>query len=359
MEVIQTHQTIAEYCDSLKRKTLFINRDYQREPGVWPPSAQSFFIESILRGFPIPKISLFAKTDRITRKTVREIVDGQQRTLAIRAFFDGRLRLSRTLDYDRAAGRTYDQLDDDLKDRFLTYSLNIDEFVATSREEIREVFRRINSYVVALNAEEHRHANWQGDFKWYVYHLSKDLDQQLHRVGVFTERQLVRMRDMKLFAELTHALIHGITTTTKAKLDRLYKEHDSTFDSAKHYSDWIQKACNRLFDMPNLWRTALVKPYSCYSFLLAVIHAVHDVPTLRLSLGSGGFSLASNDTIQTRLLDLLGPVEDKDDKGVYREFVKATLSKTNVEIHRTTRALVCLDALRHDGGETFGAQSAR
>lgn len=355
MEVIQTHQTIAEYCDSLTRQTLIINRTYQRQAGVWPSPAQSFFIESILRGFPIPKISLFAKTDRVTRTTIREIVDGQQRTLAIKAFYDGKLRLSRTLDFPQAAGLTYEELDPKLQDAFLAYSLNIDEFVATTPNEIREVFRRINSYVVALNAEEHRHATWQGSFKWYVYHLSTSLDEPLNKVAVFSERQLVRMQDMKLFAELTHALINGITTTNKGKLDRLYRDYDSSFGLAETYNIWIHEACDRLFDMPKIWDTDLVKPYSCYSFLLAAIHAVHDVPELRGSLGSGGFALASIDVTQSRLLDLLGAIEDKDDDGIYGDFVRATLSKTNVEAHRAARAVTFLDALRSDGGTTFSS----
>ena len=321
------------------------------------PAAQSFFIESILRGFPIPKISLFAKTDRITRQTIREIVDGQQRTLAIKAFYDGKLRLSKTLELAEAAGRTYDQLDSELQDRFLSYSLDIDEYVATSREEIREVFRRINSYVVALNAEERRHATWQGDFKWYVYHLSQALDRQLLQVGMFTERQLVRMQDMKFFAEITHGLLHGITTTSKLTLDRLYRDYDSSFEHLDLYTRWIHEACDRVFDMPKTWGTALVKPYSCYSFILAAIHAVHDVPQLRPSLGVGGLHLAPTQEIQNRLLDLLSAIEDKDEAGMYGTFVKATMSKTNVQAHRAARAVVFLDALRSDGGPSFGSHA--
>ncbi len=357
MKVIPTRMTVAEYCDSLTRQTLIVNPTYQRQPGVWPPAAQSFFVESILRGFPIPKISLFAKTDRLTRQTIREIVDGQQRTLAIKKFYDGKLKLSKNLELADAAGRTYDQLGSALQDCFLSYSLDIDEYVATNPDEIREVFRRINSYVVALNAEEQRHATWQGDFKWYVYHLSRDLDDKLLRVNVFTERQLVRMQDMKVFAEITHGLIHGIKTTTKRSLDSLYKDYNSTFDSSDQYTDWIREACNRIFTMPKIWGTALVRPYSFYSFVLAAIHAVHNVASLRTLLGAGGFNIAANNDIENRLLDLLNSVEDKDDTGVYGEFVKATMSKTNAQAHRIARTKIFLDALRSDGGRTFGTQS--
>ena len=353
MQIVPTNMTIAEYCESLDRKTLYVNLKYQRSNKVWPVAARSFLIESILLGFPVPKISLFAKTDRISRRTVREIVDGQQRTTAIHAFFNGSLRLSRTIDFDRAAGRTYEELDSSLQDRFLSYPLAIDEFVNTTEKDIREVFRRINSYVVTLNPEEQRHARWQGAFKWYIYRLSSSFDDRMSAVGVFTERHLVRMQDMKLFAEVTHALDKGVTTTNKKSLDQLYERNDSEFNQGKEYSGLISEAVNQLFEMRRLWNTPLVKPYSTYSFLLAMIHAKHDVPSLRLSLGDGGGQLATNEETEDRLLGVLDALEDKDTTGAYGRFVRATMSQTNVKRQREARARLFLDALRADGGETF------
>jgi hypothetical protein len=353
MQIVPTNMTIAEYCESFDRKALRVNTTYQRSNKVWPLAAQSFLIESILKGFPIPKISLFAQTDRISRKTVREIVDGQQRTTAIYAFYNGDLRLSRTIDVDEAAGRTYDELVPHLQDQFLTYSLAIDEFVNTTEREIREVFRRINSYVVALNPEEQRHARWQGDFKWYIYHLSSTFDDQMSEVGVFTKRQLVRMQDMKLFAEVTHALNEGFMTTNKRHLDRLYEHNDERFDQAEQYSKWISDAVERLFDMHRLWKTPLVKPYSTYSFLLAAIHAEHDRSKLRPSLGQGAVELAATEETEGRLLGVVDALENKSTTGPYGQFVKATISQTNVKRQRETRARLFLDALRADGGETF------
>lgn len=171
MEIVQTTFTVADYCERLKKNDIIVNWKYQRSSKVWPSQAQSFLIESILLGFPVPALYLFQKTDRISRRTVREIIDGQQRTVAVRAFYDGDLRLSKTLEFEEAAGRTYFELDHRLQERFLSYGLDVSLFVNTEEEEVREVFRRINSYEVPLNAEEQRHAQWQGEFKWLIYHL--------------------------------------------------------------------------------------------------------------------------------------------------------------------------------------------
>ena len=353
MLIVPTNMTIAEYCQSFDRNELIVNSTYQRSNKIWPLAARSFLIESILLGFPIPKISLFARTDRISRQTIREIVDGQQRTAAIHDFFNGTLRLSKTIDFEGAAGLSYPELDPELQDSFLAYSLAIDEFVNTTDAEIREVFRRINSYVVALNPEEQRHAEWQGHFKWYIYHLSSMSDTVLSAMGVFTQRQLVRMQDMKLFSEVTHALIEGIMTTNKRLLDQLYRRNDDRFPSADQYGSWIAAALEQLLDMRRLWGTPLVKPYCTYSFLVAAIHAAQDVPALRAFLGPGAVSLAPAEATQDRLLGVVDALEDRDTTGPYGPFVRATLSQTNVKQQRLTRASLFFDALRADGGNIF------
>lgn len=353
MQIVPTNKTIAEYCEALNQNTLRVNPTYQRSHKVWPLAARSFLIESILLGFPIPKISLHLQTDRISRQTIREIIDGQQRTTAIHDFYRGELRLSRTIDFDAAAGRTYNELEPNLQHRFLAYSLGIDEFVATTESDIREVFRRINSYVVTLNPEEQRHARWQGAFKWYIYHLSRSCDDRLSDVGVFTDRQLVRMQDMKLFAEVTHALKHGFRTTNKKLLDQLYNHNDGDFLQAEQYTTWISEAVGRLFEMRRLATTPLVKPYSTYSFLLSVIHAEHDIEELRPSLGPGAISFAPRRETENRLLAVVDALEDKTTTGPYGDFVRATLSRTNVKEQREIRARLFLDALKSDGGATF------
>lgn len=86
-----TNMTVAEYCASMERKEIIVNKDYQRSDKVWPDVARSFLIKSILLGFPIPKIYLHSITHLKTRQTIKEIVDGQQRSRAIYDFFYDKL----------------------------------------------------------------------------------------------------------------------------------------------------------------------------------------------------------------------------------------------------------------------------
>src|SRR5262245_51394389 len=113
--------TVADYCKAMEQREIVVNPEYQRSDKVWPDTAKSFLIETILLGFPIPKLSLHQKVDLKSRKTVKEIVDGQQRSRAILDFYQGALRLSRSLDTLSAVGRTYEELEEEQKASFLNY----------------------------------------------------------------------------------------------------------------------------------------------------------------------------------------------------------------------------------------------
>jgi hypothetical protein len=80
MIIQPTNYTIADYCAAMQRKEIVVNSDYQRSDKVWPPAARSFLIETILLNYSMPKLSLYQVTDVKSRKTYKEIVDGQQRS---------------------------------------------------------------------------------------------------------------------------------------------------------------------------------------------------------------------------------------------------------------------------------------
>src|ERR1700685_1871367 len=94
----------------MDRGEIIVNKDYQRSDQVWPSVARSYLIETILKGFPIPKLCLYQVTDVKSRTTHKEIVDGQQRSVAIFDFFNNKFRLSKNDDND-ISQRKYSDLD--------------------------------------------------------------------------------------------------------------------------------------------------------------------------------------------------------------------------------------------------------
>jgi len=271
MKVNQTTLTIAEYCKQIELKDIYPNNDYQRSSKVWPPAARSYLIDTILEGYPMPKVSLYQKTDLRTRKTVKEIVDGQQRTQAINDFYNDRLKISGKGNF---SGKKYSTLPEEVQQQFLDYALPVDLFVGATEPEIRQVFRRMNSYTVPLNENERRHAIFQGEFKWFIVDLTVSYSQVLKDIEIFPEKQISRMADSQFFSEICYALINGLETFSKTRLEDLYKKYDNedTFTPYLWIKDVIDFAIVQLLSWPSLHKTSMLKPSVAYSLILSIAH---------------------------------------------------------------------------------------
>lgn len=111
---------ISDFVDWQRQKTLVLNPHFQRRD-IWTAAAQTYLIDTILRQMPIPKIYLRTKIHSKTRKTIREVVDGQQRLRAILAFVDGSLRLGKhAREFNR---KSFAELSEAQQLQFLDYRL--------------------------------------------------------------------------------------------------------------------------------------------------------------------------------------------------------------------------------------------
>lgn len=347
MQAVQSPMTIADYCAAMSRSEILSDDSYQRSNKVWPPAARSFLVESILLGFPLPKIFLFQKTDLKSKKTVKFIVDGQQRSKTIFDFFNNKLAVSKKSEVAEACGKRYDQLDDDLKGRFLSYQLSIDLFIAASEQEIRQAFRRLNSYTVPLNAEELRHAEYQGDFKWFIYGLTRDFEQRLLAMKVMGEKQMLRMQDEKLFAECAFSFIHGMKTTKAKELTSLYKNFDKDFPRQAEMQKRIEDGIDLVVSLTDIHGTALMKPYIFHTLVVAVSHFQAPLDTLiDIEEVQGPHGEFSPILAATNLTALADAIESEEPPERFASFVEACAEKTNTGEQRKSRVGWLYRALR-------------
>jgi len=346
----QSPMTIADYCAAMDRTEIKSNEAYQRSNKVWPPAARSFLIESIILGFPLPKIFLFQHTDLHSKKTIKEIVDGQQRSKTIHDFFHNKLTISKKSEVEGAGGKKYDQLSDDLKGKFLSYQLSIDLFLSATPTEIRQAFRRLNSYTVPLNPEELRHAEYQGEFKWFIYNLTRDYEEALLRLKVFTEKQIIRMQDEKLFADCTYAYLHGWKTTKSKELESLYKLYDKEFDLATSIRPSLGNALDFVLELNEVHGSALMKPHIFHTLLIAIAHYLEPIASLSEIPETVGPRVPMvRDIVSTNLTTLAEGLEaEEGDKKFERfeSFFKACADKTNTGDQRINRFVWLFNALK-------------
>ena len=143
------------------RERIDTNPDYQRPP-VWSKSQKQLLIDTILRGYDIPKM-YWRKVDKNPDKY--EVVDGQQRLRTIWEFMNGDFSLGKNADPVNGLdlkGITYNGngktvLPDDLRLSFDTYTLDVIVLTDTDEEEVREMFLRLQNGT-SLKAQEKRNA---------------------------------------------------------------------------------------------------------------------------------------------------------------------------------------------------------
>lgn len=168
MEISKKPWPILSVCGYKAR--IDTNPDFQR-PAVWSTGQKQLLVDTILRGYDIPKL-YWRKVGKAPEKY--EVVDGQQRLRAIFEFHAGEFGLPRDaddIDGEKVAKLTYAQLPEDLRLRFDNYALDVIVLSDTSEDEVREMFLRLQNGTT-LKAQEKRNA-MPGNMRGFIKDLSQ------------------------------------------------------------------------------------------------------------------------------------------------------------------------------------------
>ncbi len=241
---------------------------FQRQ-GVWPRPAKAYLVDTILADRPIPLLFFARTVNPQTGRPGYSVVDGQQRLRAIFEFLDGKVALPRTADTDQAwRGLRFKDLEPRDRERLLNYDLMVVELSGYGDDDIRDVFVRMNRYVVKLAAQELRHAREKGAFKEFAASLAKWDYWKLH--GVFTPSQVKRMRNVEFMAELAILLAEG-PQDKKESVDLYYQQYSKAFPEANEISGKLRRYMDFLSDaLPDLASTRWRKPVDLYALIGAL-----------------------------------------------------------------------------------------
>ncbi len=129
------------------------------------------------------------------------------------------------------AGKRFEDLDADSKSAILDYEFIV--HVLPSRiddREIIQIFRRMNSTNYTLTKQEHRNAQWFGEFKTSVYQLAAEQLTRWRTWKTFTEDDIARMSEVEHTAECLLVILNKIVTGKSAsKIDKAFKDYDETY----------------------------------------------------------------------------------------------------------------------------------
>lgn len=329
----------------LDRRELIVNSDYQRGSAIWPLGPSSYFIDTILSGFPFPKIYMFEYLNRETRSAKREIVDGQQRISTISRFYNNEFTLGSESSYP---GKFFNQLPEDIQEKFLTYTVAVDVIRDATRSEILEMFRRMNAYTLPLNAAEKRHSSFQGQFKWFVNQLSDEMNEFFMEYGVLTSRQIVRMADAAMITEIAYAVKYGVVSSSPTDLNKFYKANDVNFDEEDEIRFKILETTDFITgNLSSLRKTFMMKPYALHSLFTALIHARFGIASIEREWRAqpiGVFALNISKS-EKDIFELSLAHEAKELDGPNGTYVWGCMSTTDRKARRTARVASILRSL--------------
>lgn len=272
--------SVADFLELRAAKRLIINETFQRR-SIWKPAAKTYLIDSILRGYPIPKMYFRSTVDPQTQSSVREVVDGQQRLRAIFDFADDQLKLSsRAKDL---AGLRYSDLTDDQKEEFLTYTFVAEQLINADDSDVLEVFARLNTFNVALNPAELRHAQYQGDFKWLAHELSRDFVTLWDGYRVLALTQRARMADEALVADWLLQVMQGLTGGESSKLTKAYKNLDVDFKAMDLVGVVLRKTVEVILNkIPEVLESPMSRPPHLTMLVAATAFVMFDTPVAQV-----------------------------------------------------------------------------
>lgn len=251
LSVTKTTYTVVDFLEWQRQGSLDLRPFYQRR-SVWNPRVKSLLVDSLLRGFPLPLIFLHNRLDVRTSKTVRQVVDGQQRLRTILAYVDID-SLEEIEDWDRFsilrshnrefAGLAFAQLPPDIQSRILQTPLSVNVLPADIDDvTVLTIFQRMNSTGLKLNDQEIRNATYFGEFKEAAYQLAYEQYQRWISWGVFSLQDTAQMKEVELTSDLMGLMLRGVIARTKSSINGLYKSYDSEFTERPQLETAVRQA---------------------------------------------------------------------------------------------------------------------
>jgi hypothetical protein len=228
-----------------KAEELDISPWYQRR-SVWNTNQRSYLINTLLEKKPIPALYIRHYIDIDKEKSIKEVVDGQQRIRAILGYVDNDFSAYHPTKNKKIF---YKDLGRDLQQSFLMTSLPIGYLLGASDGDVIEIFGRINSVSKSLNAQEKRNAQFSGDFKQFSLRQAADRTEFWRFNQVFTSSEISRMEEVQFVSDLIMNMVLGLQDFGATRLNKFYAANDDEFPEVGDIEKRLDRVLNIFGEM--------------------------------------------------------------------------------------------------------------
>ncbi|MFZ4702087.1 MAG: DUF262 domain-containing protein [Candidatus Methylumidiphilus sp.] len=336
--------SINDFVEWETAKQLELNPRFQRRP-VWTQNARSFLMDTVLRGKPIPKVFIRQKINVTTKTSIREVVDGQQRLRTILAFVKDGFVVSKRHNKE-SGGLNFSQLPEKVQEQVLSYELSVDLLINLPDSEILDIFSRLNSYAVVLNEQERINSDHFGPFKLLCDKLGHKHNQFWIQNRIITEKNIMRMQEVSLVADLIIAMNEGIKD--KNQIKKYYGIYEKCFDhDPEEVEAKFDSVISKIYHIfpSGLAETEFKRPFLFYSLFTVVAHCIIGIPGIAQSRnGLDGSALERAKLGLDKVEELFGENEALNQSE--REFIRNSTRATTHEksrIYRTNFILTLIN----------------
>jgi hypothetical protein len=318
--------TVSNFSRLYDDRLLELVPKFQRRP-VWQPNAKSYFIDTLIRGLPSPKIYLREKIGR-KRRLIREVVDGQQRLRTVLEFMHDEFTV-KPRHNETYGGIPFSQFPPLVRGDFLSYVFSADIMVDASDDEVLDMFTRLNQYTVTLNNQEKRNARFHGEFKSAMYSLASKNLSFFRENRILSERNVVRMIDAEFVSELVVAMMSGLQDKKKS-LNHYYRQYDAHFPGETRYSHSMANTISHVQHVfgDTLLLTKFRKRTLFYSLFCVMFDLLEGLPG-QPEITHGKIGESNIGAAQQVITGLSEQIEADRPSPEYVEFVKACKQQTD------------------------------
>lgn len=319
--------------------TLELQPKFQRRE-VWSTAKRCYLIDTLLSGMPVPPIFIRVTQSSDRKRTIREIVDGQQRLRSVLDFISGKYNLSKLYAYKYKA-TSFDKLSAIQQDAIRQYSFICEVFHGISDAEVLEIFARVNTYSVPLNQQELLNGRYFGFFKSIAYSLAYEHLEFWRRHHVFSEIAIARMNEVELVGELMVLLLDGIQNK-KDTLEDFYRDKDEVFEGFELIERKFRNVVDAINDLleEELVDTEFRRPAFFYTLFAVIAFRMYGKPGGK-PVKARAIMSSERPVIKDRLLQISQTIarikEGKVPKGVSIAFYNACIKSTDKINERTIR----------------------
>lgn len=226
MDRVEYEKLIVQDLINLNRnRELNLNPWYQRR-SVWTNPQKAYLINTFFEQKPIPSLYIRHSLDLDAEKSIKEVVDGQQRIRAVLEYVADAFATT----HPGYSGKVkYSQLNRSEVERFKLTSISVGYLLGATDEDVIEIFGRLNSVAKSLNAQERRNARFSGEYKQTCLRQAVLRLPMWRNLNIFSANDIARMAEVQFVSDLALNFLNGLSDYSSTKLDKIYEEYDEEF----------------------------------------------------------------------------------------------------------------------------------